>query len=168
MSCSRILLRRHTLVIPRSNLDTNEDYTTIGNRGGVFIRFVNRVVLPFIWISRLVKTLKERGVLLFSWFTSFHFSYKVVERAVLRRIANEDTGDRGKIFVCVIFVWFIVHLDVSRKHFVSTRHLRIFLFGLLPFANCVGRSLANDRCRVVFEYSPTGRYITLFENEAAA
>ena len=82
MSCSRILPRRHILVIPRSNLVTNEDYTIIGNRVGVFIRVVIRVVLPFILISRLVKTLKEGGVLFFSWFTSFHFSYKVVERAV--------------------------------------------------------------------------------------
>ena len=82
----------------------------------------------------------------------------------LRRIANEDTGDRGKVFVCVIFVWFIVHLDfLSRKHFLRTRYLRIFLFGHLPFANCEGRSLANDRCRVVLEYSPTGRYSTLSE-----
>ena len=82
----------------------------------------------------------------------------------LRWIANEDTGDRGKVFVCVIFVWFIVHLDfLSRKHFLRTRHLRIFLFGHLPFANCEGRSLANDRCRVVLEYSPTGRYSTLSE-----
>ena len=82
MICSRILPRRHILVIPRSNLVTNEDYTIIGNRVGVFIRVVIRVVLPFILISRLVKTLKEGGVLFFSWFTSFHFSYKVVERAV--------------------------------------------------------------------------------------
>ena len=82
----------------------------------------------------------------------------------LRRIANEDTGDRGKVFVWVILVWFIVHLEfLSRKHFVRKRHLRIFLFGHLPFANCVGRSLANDRCRVVLEYSPTGRYSTLSE-----
>ena len=86
---------------------------------------------------------------------------------VLRRIANEDTGDRGKF--CGIFVWFIVHLDfLCRKHFLRTRHLRIFLFGHLPFANCGGRSLENDRCRVVLEYSPTGRYSTLSENEAAA
>ena len=88
---------------------------------------------------------------------------------VLRRIANEDTGDRGKVFGCVIFVWFIVNLEfLSRKHFVRTRRLRIFLFGHLPFANCVSLSLANDRCRVILEYSPTGRYITLSENEAAA
>ena len=162
MSCSRILPRRHILVIPRSNLVTNEDYTIIGNRGGVFIQVVIHV--PFIWIWRLFETLKERGVLLFSWFTSFHFSYKVVERAVrvsslvillsganlaLRRIANEDTGDQGKVFVCVIFVWFVVHLDfLSGKHFLRTRHLRTFLFGHLPFANCEGRSLANDRCRL--------------------
>ena len=82
----------------------------------------------------------------------------------LRRIANEDTGDRGKVFVCVIFVWFIVHLDfLSRKHFLRTNYLRIFLFGHLPFTNCEGRSLANDRCSVVLEYSPTGRYSTLSE-----
>ena len=55
---------------------------TMGNRDGGFIRVVIRVILPFIWISRLGKTLKERGVFLFSWFTSFHFSYKVVQRAV--------------------------------------------------------------------------------------
>lgn len=82
MSCLRILPRLHILVIPRSNLVANEDYTIIGNRGGVFICVVIRVVLPFIWMSSLGKTLKERGVFLFSWFTSFHFSYKVVQRAV--------------------------------------------------------------------------------------
>ena len=78
LSCSLTLLRLHSLVIPRSSLVANEDYTIIGNRSGGLIR----VVLPFIWFSRLGKTLKERGVFLFSWFTSFHFSYKVVQRAV--------------------------------------------------------------------------------------
>ena len=82
MSCLRILPRLHILVIPRSNLVANEDYTIIGNRGGVFICVVIRVVLHFIWMSSLGKTLKERGVFLFSWFTSFHLSYKVVQRAV--------------------------------------------------------------------------------------
>ena len=63
LSCSRILPRRHILVFPRSNLVTNEDYTIIGNRGGVFISFVIRVVLPFIWISRLVKTQRTGSTL---------------------------------------------------------------------------------------------------------
>ena len=77
LSCSRAFLRLHILVIPHSNLDANEDDTFIGNRGGGFIRVVIRVVLSFIWISRLGKTLKERWVFLFSWFTTFHFAYKV-------------------------------------------------------------------------------------------
>ena len=77
LSCSRAFLRLHILVIPHSNLVANEDDTFIGNRGGGFIRVVIRVVLSFIWISCLGKTLKERGVFLFSWFTTFHFAYKV-------------------------------------------------------------------------------------------
>ena len=60
LSCLRAFLRLHILVIPRSNLDANEDDTFIGNRGGGFIRVVIRGVLSFIWISRLGKTLKER------------------------------------------------------------------------------------------------------------
>ena len=62
LTCSRIFIRLHTLVTPHSNLVAKEDYTFIGNRGGVFIRVVIRVVLSFTWISRLGKTLKERGV----------------------------------------------------------------------------------------------------------
>ena len=117
LSCSRAFLRLHILVIPHSNLVANEDDTFIGNRGGGFIRVVIRVVLSFIWISCLGKTLKERGVFLFSWFTTFHFTYKVTcEKSVflpllssganlaLTRIANEDTGNRGEVFVCVIRV----------------------------------------------------------------
>ena len=60
LSFSRAFLRLHIFVIPRSNLVKNEDDTFIGNRGGGFIRVVIRVVLSFIWISRLGKTLKER------------------------------------------------------------------------------------------------------------
>ena len=60
LSCSRAFLRLHILVITNSNLVANEDDTFIGNRGGGFIGVVIRVVLSFIWISRLGKTLKER------------------------------------------------------------------------------------------------------------
>ena len=60
-----------------------------------------------------------------------------------------------------------VHLDcLSRKEFLRTRHVRVFFFGHLPLPKCVGRSKANDRCRRVLEYSLTGRYSTLSENEA--
>ena len=83
LSCSRALLRLHILVIPRSNLDANEDDTFIGNRGGGFVRVVIRVVLSFIWISRLGKTLKERWVFLFSWLTTFiSHTRLLVQRAV--------------------------------------------------------------------------------------
>ena len=51
LSFSRIFLRLHIFVIPRSNLVANEDYSFIGNRGRVFIRVVIVcVVLPYIWI----------------------------------------------------------------------------------------------------------------------
>ena len=57
----------------------------------------------------------------------------------LIRIANEDTGDRGIRSLFALFAKFIVHLDfMSRKDFLRTSHPRIFLFGHLPFANCVG------------------------------
>ena len=72
-------------------------------------------------------------------------------------------------FLFALFTWFIVHLDfLSRKEFLSTRHLRISLFRSLPFANCVGRSIANDHCRGVLEYDLMDRYSTLSENEASA
>ena len=51
LSCLRIFLRLHILVIPRSNLVANEDYAFIGNRRRLFIRVVIRVVLSYIWSS---------------------------------------------------------------------------------------------------------------------
>ena len=66
LSCSRIFFRLHILVIPLSNLVANEDYTFVGNRGGLFIRVVIRVVLSYIWISLLGKTHTEGGVFFFS------------------------------------------------------------------------------------------------------
>ena len=70
-------------------------------------------------------------------------------------------------FLFALFAWFIVHLDfLSRKEFLRMRHVRVFFFGHLPFPKCVGRSKANDRCRRVLEFSLTGRYSTLSENEA--
>ena len=48
LSCLRIFLRLHILVIPRSNLVANEDYAFIGNRRRLFIRVVIRVVLSYI------------------------------------------------------------------------------------------------------------------------
>ena len=69
--------------------------------------------------------------------------------------------------VNALFVWFIVHLDfLSRKELLRTRHVRVFFFGHLPLPKVVGRSKGNDRCRLVLEYSLTGRYSTLSENEA--
>ena len=51
LSCSRIFLRLHILVIPCPNLVANEDYAFIGDPSGVFTRVVIvRVVLPYIWI----------------------------------------------------------------------------------------------------------------------
>ena len=51
LSCLRIFLWFHILVIPRSNLVTNEDYAFIGNRRRLFIGVVIRVVLSYIWSS---------------------------------------------------------------------------------------------------------------------
>ena len=79
----------------------------------------------------------------------------------LRQISNEDAGDRGK-FLFALFAWFIVFL--SLKCFLITRQVRIFLFGHL-FSKRVGRSKADDHLRGVLEYSLTGRYSTLSENE---
>ena len=72
----------------------------------------------------------------------------------LRRIANKDTGDRGKVFVCVIGeVYRTPGFSVSKKNSLRTMHLRFFLFRHLPFVNCVGRSIANDHCRGVLVFS---------------
>ena len=69
--------------------------------------------------------------------------------------------------VNALLAWFIVRLDfLSRKEFLRTRHVRVFFFGHPPLPKCLGRSKANDRCRRVLEYSLTGRYSTLSENEA--
>ena len=65
-----------------------------------------------------------------------------------------------------LFAWFTLHLDfLSRKEFQRPRHVRIFLFGLLPIFKRVSRSLVNNQCRSVLEYSLTGKDGTLFENK---
>ena len=120
LSSSRIFLRLHILVILCSNLVANEDYTFIGNRK---------------------KTLKERGVFLFSWFTSFHFSYKVVQRAfrvssffILWRESSSEADKQTKIqaikvrFLFALFAWFIVHLDfLSPKKQIKNEACSYFL-----------------------------------------
>ena len=65
LSCSRIFLRLHILVIPLSNLVKNEYYAFTGNRGGVFIRVFIRMVFSYIWIFCLGKTHREVGVFFF-------------------------------------------------------------------------------------------------------
>ena len=117
-------------------------------------------LLPFISKSRLCKEL----------FVFLPLLPSGVNLA-LRRIANEHTGDRDKVFFSFfspLFAWFVVHLEfLSRKEFLRTRHVRIFLFGHLPFSKRVGRSKANEHCRGVLQHSLTGRYRTPSENEAS-
>ena len=110
----------------------------MGDGGGVFIPVVIRAVLYNIGIFRLGKTLEGRGIFVFFWFAAFHFSEKVVECPVrvlffnllpllfsganlaVRRIANEDTGDRSQVFICVICV---VH-RTPESSVPRRRHLR--------------------------------------------
>ena len=62
--------------------------------------------------------------------------------------------------------WFIVHLGFrSEKEFQRPRHVRIFLFGLLPFFKRVGRSIVNDPCRSALEYSIADKYSKLCKND---
>ena len=51
------------------------------------------------------------------------------------------------------------------KEFQRPRHVRIFLFGLLPFFKRVGRSIVNDPCRSALEYSLADKYSMLSEND---
>ena len=60
-----------------------------------------------------------------------------------------------------------MHLGfLSGKEFQRPRHVRIFLFGLLPFFKRVShsRSLVNDPFRSALEYSLADKYSTLSEN----
>ena len=109
--CLRIFLGLHILVIPRSNLIANEDYTFRNNRGGIFICVVIRVVLYFFWNSRLGNTQRTEAVFsygLLPFISHTRLSIELLlflpllscgENLALRRKANEDTGDRGKVFV---------------------------------------------------------------------
>ena len=56
---------------------------------------------------------------------------------------------------------------LSGKEFQRPRHVRIFLFGLLPFLKRVShsRSLVNDPFRSALEYSLADKYSTLSEND---
>ena len=73
-----------------------------------------------------------------------------------RRIANEDTSDRGEVFVCVIRVVYRIPVFYVSKRISNTEAC---------FFKRVGRSIVNNHCRGVLEYSLTGRYSTLSENE---
>ena len=87
-------------------------------------------------------------------------------KLALRRIAKEDTDEVRSLFA--LFACFIVHLDfLSRKAFLRTRLVRIFLFGHPPFSKRVGRSIENDHYRGVLEYSLTSRHSTVSENQGS-
>ena len=65
-----------------------------------------------------------------------------------------------------LFAWFIVHLGfLSGKEFQRPRHVRIFLFGLLPSFKRVGRSMVNDPYRSALEYSLAEKCSMLSEND---
>ena len=66
----------------QSQLASNNDYTFIGDGGGAFIRVVICVVLYYTQIFPLGKTLKRRGMFVFSWFAVFPLSQTFVECAV--------------------------------------------------------------------------------------
>ena len=59
-----------------------------------------------------------------------------------------------------------MHLGfLSGKEFQRPRHVRIFLFGLLPSFKRVGRSMVNDLCKSALEYSLAEKCSTLPEND---
>ena len=51
------------------------------------------------------------------------------------------------------------------KEFQRPRHVRILLFGFLPFFKRVSRSIVDDPCRSALEYSLADKYSTLSEND---
>ena len=56
-----------------------------------------------------------------------------------RRIANKDTGDRGKVFAFVICVVYRTPGFSVSKRISKNEASSYFFFRHLPFANCVGR-----------------------------
>ena len=105
---SRIFLRLYILVIPCSNLVANEDYAFIGDPSGVFTRVVIvRVVLPYIWIVFSGKCSPSSPDLVPSAISHRRLANALLVFSSLPffcHIAKEDTGDRGKLFGCVIRV----------------------------------------------------------------
>ena len=92
-----------------------------------------------------------------SWFLLYLSSFLFLGASLaLRRIANEDTGDRGKVFVCVIRVVYRILVFYVSNRISNTEAC---------FFKRVGRSIVNNHCMGVLEYSLTGRYSTLSENE---
>ena len=129
MSSLRILLRLHILVTRCSNLVAKEDYTFTGNRGW----FLSVLSFPWFYLSSgssvSAKHSKNgecycsHGLLAFISHTSLSKELFVLlpllssgANLALRRIANKDTGDRGKVFVCVIgVVYRTPGFSVSKK-----------------------------------------------------
>ena len=113
MFCSRIFLGLHILVIPRSNVVAKEDYTYFYKQSRLDFYlcchsrdFIFYLELPSRQNTQRTGAVFSYGLLPFISHTRLSIELLVFlpllssgENLALRRIANEDTENRGKVFV---------------------------------------------------------------------